>query len=150
MCVFIFQSEFKLVNLLGMLILFAVIAAIVARFLILERRKKRRLRELKAAREQAKREHQRLLTEYKESWAHGNTDEIVIAAYAIIDSELVTRRELKDIYRDALSLLPKNPRLKEYALRLGRSYYSNGRQDGAPTMYDELAISNDIMAASSV
>jgi len=46
-----------------------------------------------------------------------------------------------------LKLDPDNLTLKQQALEYGRSYYSDLR-DGKLTLYDEAAISNDIMSVT--
>ncbi|KQX69251.1 hypothetical protein [Paenibacillus sp. Root444D2] len=53
-------------------------------------------------------------------------------------------------YRNALDILsrdPKNPQLRQNALDCGRRYYSSLRDNGRLTIYDEQAITNDILAA---
>ena len=51
---------------------------------------------------------------------------------------------LKDLKAD-----PTDPDVKQRALRLGRAYSEMTRAGGAVTIFDELALSNDINAASA-
>jgi|SRR5690349_14579951 len=57
-----------------------------------------------------------------------------------------------DTYQDSLKKLkayPSNADLKQEALRLGREYSALSRENKAVTTYDELALSNDISAATA-
>ncbi len=52
------------------------------------------------------------------------------------------------IYQEALSLVgvyPENIGLRDFALKVGRSHNSRGREDRKPTIYDEQAIRDDLM-----
>jgi hypothetical protein len=54
-------------------------------------------------------------------------------------------------YQEALQRLRSNPgsaELRVQALAWGRSYYSLARNDGAPTIYDEMALANDLNASA--
>jgi len=56
------------------------------------------------------------------------------------------------IYQVALRILADNPEstvAKQFAVSAGRISYSRGRRDRKPTVYDEQAIRNDIMARIS-
>ena len=50
------------------------------------------------------------------------------------------------LYQYGLTLLPSFPDLEIEVLRLGRVMGASGRQSGAATLYDEMAIANDIRA----
>jgi hypothetical protein len=55
-------------------------------------------------------------------------------------------------YQQALQWVRYNPgrsELRVQALALGRSYYSLARKDGVPTIYDEMALANDLNAFGS-
>jgi hypothetical protein len=57
-----------------------------------------------------------------------------------------------DAYRSALAKLkanPTDPNLKEETLRLGRAYAAMSREQKAATIYDEMALMNDINAATA-
>lgn len=62
------------------------------------------------------------------------------------------RQAAHDAYKAALANLkisPSNPHLKEEALRLGRSYANLTRDQKGVTIFDEVALSNDISAATA-
>ena len=57
----------------------------------------------------------------------------------------------REVYDEILYFLkeyPTNATLHIMALEFGRMYYSHGRRNKAPTIYDENAIANDIRAAT--
>ena len=53
----------------------------------------------------------------------------------------------EEIYTDILQLLNLHPKLKPFALEMGRLSYGSKRKDGKLTVYDEQAILNDINAS---
>ena len=59
-------------------------------------------------------------------------------------------KDANDAYRNVLDLLKKNPadpELRQRALEWGRHYSNLSRQSTGVTVFDELALSNDINAA---
>jgi type II secretory pathway pseudopilin PulG len=64
-------------------------------------------------------------------------------------------RELQQAYNkyqralEVLKLRPTDPQLKQQALQLGRYYSTLTRQRRGVTVYDELAVMNDISAATA-
>lgn len=48
--------------------------------------------------------------------------------------------------KEQLRQNPKSPQAREAILIAGRAYYSCIREEGAPTVYDEQAINNDMKA----
>jgi hypothetical protein len=73
---------------------------------------------------------------------------VVAAAAAILqnrEKERARRAYLHSLAR--LKLDPANPDLREETLRLGRSYSNLTRNRRGVTIFDEVALSNDISAA---
>lgn len=69
---------------------------------------------------------------------------------AIRDEEIRQLNAAKNAYFDALRRLKANPTsadLRESTLQLGRKYSNLTRNKGGVTVYDEVALSNDINAA---
>jgi len=59
------------------------------------------------------------------------------------------KAQRKKDYDEALAALandPENNGLRASALERGRAHYGGLRKEGAPTIYDESAINNDITA----
>ena len=78
---------------------------------------------------------------------------IVVIIYAWVSNENAkakSLREAKAAYDDSLLHLKKNPTnadLKQKTLALGRAYSNMTREHKGVTVYDEVALSNDISAA---
>jgi hypothetical protein len=75
---------------------------------------------------------------------------IVIAAVKTANEQTKQLNAARDAYFDALRRLkanPTNPDLRQTTLQLGRSYSNLTRNKGGVTVFDEVALANDINAA---
>lgn len=77
---------------------------------------------------------------------------VVIVIVVIQDNNAKTKRltQARDAYFDALRKLKANPTnadMRERTLHLGRTYSNLTRNSRGVTIYDEVALSNDINAA---
>jgi hypothetical protein len=74
-----------------------------------------------------------------------------LVAYFLQQNQVAKQlRNANDNYRGALNLLkqrPTDPELRQRALALGREYSNLTRNKKGVTIYDEVALSNDINAA---
>lgn len=77
-----------------------------------------------------------------------NIDLILSRGNMLIDDEHSSKLQLEEVYRVYLSQLKNHPKIKPDCLVAGRRAYGVLRQDGNPTVYDEQAIANDILAHS--
>jgi len=57
------------------------------------------------------------------------------------------RKQIADQYNWCLANIRTDQRAQKDVLQAGRAYYGSGRKWGTPTVYDEIAISNDIKQA---
>ena len=80
---------------------------------------------------------------------------VVVAVTALAASAAAKRKNhlaaTWGAYQQALQQLRHNPgssELRVQALAWGRSYYGLARKDGAPTIYDEMALANDLNASA--
>lgn len=83
--------------------------------------------------------------QYQSIFDDGNANEIVTAGKKF--AQIADSHHLDLLYKDALSLIKDNPQCKTYALEIGRIKYGHLRENGSPSLYDESAIQNDIIAA---
>lgn len=74
---------------------------------------------------------------------------IGVASAAATQKRLREAREAYDTSLAELKRNPTNPDLKQRTLALGRTYSNLTRQQKGVTVYDEVALSNDISAASA-
>jgi len=81
----------------------------------------------------------------------------ILVAISIANSREADRRrkalaEARDAYHGALAELkaaPSNPDVKQRTLDFGRTYSNLTRQSKGVTVYDEMALANDISAATA-
>ena len=74
----------------------------------------------------------------------------VVGLIVIVIAQSVAREKARRAYRAALDDLkndPANPHLREETLRLGRHYAYLMRKQRGRTLFDEVALMNDINAA---
>jgi hypothetical protein len=83
---------------------------------------------------------------------------VIVVIAIVIDSDkraaqkVQRRKAANDAYQGALSELkasPSNPDLKQRTLELGRTYANLTREQKGVTVFDEVALSNDISAATA-
>jgi hypothetical protein len=81
---------------------------------------------------------------------------VIVAVAALASSAAAKRRNQLaaawGAYQQALQRLRSNPgssELRVQALAWGRSHYSLARKDGVPTIYDEMALANDLTASAA-
>ncbi|MBC7776860.1 MAG: hypothetical protein H7246_15615 [Phycisphaerae bacterium] len=94
-----------------------------------------------------KKEYLEIKGEYDLALSTGDLGKIVSHGKTLVKNTSIISNDLGEIYADALNLLKDNPDLKPHVLEIGRKKYAFNRPDKAPTVYDEAAINNDIMAA---
>lgn len=75
-------------------------------------------------------------------WHNNNQKQLRLRQ--IEEAERTYRNALRDLKRN-----PNNPDLKQKTLALGRQYSAICRENNAATIYDEMAIMNDINAATA-
>jgi hypothetical protein len=92
------------------------------------------------------------LTELREAYLRAkSTDDpaqIIAAARVMIRGARLNKQRqaalASEVYQDMLAMLKLHSEYKPFALETGRLAYGLKRSDGAPTVYDEQAILNDI------
>ncbi len=92
-------------------------------------------------------EYRSLQEDYFNAIEANDISQITACGSLFAMSRLVYQEDLDEMYSNALGLLETRPDLKPYALEIGRRKYALSREDGSPTVYDEAAIQNDILAA---
>jgi len=130
------------------IVLSVIIATVIGVYLYREYQAKLKRKAINAANAEAKLKHLNLVVEYQEAWKAQDINEIVMSGYSLVDSQLSTSTELEFVYDNALTLISTDKKLKTYALKVGRCFYSKFRQGKSLTVYDEAAIQNDLYAAS--